>query len=171
MNRTQCPACLSYDVAPDDASDRNIDCHACGLWWDPLHPTNQPGSPFFGVEQSLVRDDPLTTACDGVEIVQALADNLARPDGADNSEVTIALQWDWSPLVDNKEIPMQNEPFQSVTDDERPVPTDEEYRAWASQEYTSDDINIDNEAPIAVTDTGAWVRAWVFVYDRYTEED
>jgi hypothetical protein len=50
MNTTTCPACLSQHVGTRDRTDGQIDCFACGLWFDPCHPHNQPASPWFGRE-------------------------------------------------------------------------------------------------------------------------
>jgi len=48
MNTVICPECRSTNVHPDDPTDHNIDCHDCGIWWEPDHPTNQLDSPYFG---------------------------------------------------------------------------------------------------------------------------
>jgi hypothetical protein len=48
MNRAICPECRSTDVAPDDPREDLIDCHHCGIWWEPGHPHNQVDSPCFG---------------------------------------------------------------------------------------------------------------------------
>lgn len=42
----------------------------------------------------------------------------------------------------------------------------------AAYNMANDDLNIDEDAPISVTDNGAWVGAWVFVYsDEYKDEE
>jgi len=66
---------------------------------------------------------------------------------------------------------MRAHPVRRAADEEMPVPTDEEYRQWAIDEYQNDDVQIDADARISLNDAGAWVAAWVFVYNRHTEED
>jgi len=44
-------------------------------------------------------------------------------------------------------------------------PTDDQYRTIATEQYVNDGLEIDAEAPISHADNGAWVQAWVWVYD------
>lgn len=43
-------------------------------------------------------------------------------------------------------------------------PTDEQYRQAARDDWASDDLEIDEGAPVERNDEqGAWVQAWVYV--------
>jgi hypothetical protein len=47
--------------------------------------------------------------------------------------------------------------------------TDEErksiYRATAQTKLANDDLEFDDNATVSLSDGGAWVQAWVWVYD------
>ena len=55
-------------------------------------------------------------------------------------------------------------------DKEATSPTDAVYRQWAREDYGCDDIEIDDDARIAVANEGVWVAAWVWVPHGSTEE-
>lgn len=53
----------------------------------------------------------------------------------------------------------------------KPKHTDAEIRAMAVSQYGSDDIEIDEEATVSLSEeAGAWVQAWVFVDFRSKTE-
>lgn len=42
----------------------------------------------------------------------------------------------------------------------------DEYRNRARQEFAGDDLQIDFDAQVRLSDNGAWVQAWVYVYNE-----
>jgi hypothetical protein len=54
--------------------------------------------------------------------------------------------------------------------EEDPEPTDAAYVAWAKEEYVCEDIEIDPDTRVSRSETGAWVLAWVHVYNRHGDE-
>lgn len=66
---------------------------------------------------------------------------------------------------------LENRPGREEAEAEAcPVPTDAAYIAWAKDEYVCDDIEIDPDTRVSLCEGGAWVLAWVHVYDRRAHE-
>ncbi len=50
------------------------------------------------------------------------------------------------------------------------TPTDKQYRRAARKHWGNDDIDVDPNATVSRSeDPGAWVQAWVWVYDTDAE--
>lgn len=55
----------------------------------------------------------------------------------------------------------------AITEKLEPVPNAEDYRDAAEREHASDELEIDQGAPVSPGgDPGAWVQAWVWVSDE-----
>lgn len=50
------------------------------------------------------------------------------------------------------------------------TPDDSVYINLAKQQYCNDDVEIDDECVLSHADQGAWVSAWVWVYDAEVAE-
>jgi hypothetical protein len=46
------------------------------------------------------------------------------------------------------------------------VVNDQDFRQAALENYATDDIEIDSDAEVSHSDTGAWVAAWVWVSNK-----
>lgn len=44
-------------------------------------------------------------------------------------------------------------------------------RDWARDTYANDDVEIDDDAPFSVGDTGVWVGGWLFVPNATDDDD
>lgn len=88
----QCPECKSTNVT--DADDEGlIDCMDCGIWFEPLHPNNAPGSEFYGKSaprtESLDDEDALDPAsyAQSTVNIENMAHELGfRYEGVNNSD-------------------------------------------------------------------------------------
>jgi hypothetical protein len=63
MNKAICPECLTTHVTTPD-KEGLIDCLECGIWFNPLHPNNQPDSPNFGKQIEPGSNELYCEVCD-----------------------------------------------------------------------------------------------------------